>query len=93
MSDQATARATQEYGAQTSLGGSHVEAAPNVLRVLAYVADLCVAYSLSHQFVDSLAIGTRSNQQMIDDLAYCLNAPLTADERAAVEERLDSVMA
>ncbi|WP_158645083.1 RDD family protein [Tsukamurella conjunctivitidis] len=43
MSDQATARATQEYGAQTSLGGSHVEAAPNVLRVLAYVADLCVA--------------------------------------------------
>ena len=58
----------------------------------ANVADLCVAYSLSHQFVDSLAIGTRSNQQMIDDLAYCLNAPLTADERDAVEERLDAVV-
>ncbi|WP_158635076.1 RDD family protein [Tsukamurella asaccharolytica] len=43
MSDQATARATQEYGAQTSLGGSQVEAAPAVLRVLAYVADLCIA--------------------------------------------------
>lgn len=43
MSDQATARATQEYGARTSLGGSRVEAAPTVLRVLAYVADLCVA--------------------------------------------------
>ncbi|MEC4613997.1 RDD family protein, partial [Tsukamurella tyrosinosolvens] len=43
MSDQATARATQEYGAQTSLGGSQVEAAPNVLRVLAYIADLCLA--------------------------------------------------
>ncbi|WP_415848289.1 RDD family protein, partial [Tsukamurella ocularis] len=43
MSDQATARATQEYGAQSSLGGSPVEAAPNVLRVLAYIADLCVA--------------------------------------------------
>ncbi|CAM3203113.1 RDD family protein [Tsukamurella hominis] len=43
MSDQATARATQEYGAQTSLGGSQVEAALNVLRVLAYIADLCLA--------------------------------------------------
>ncbi|MGX9294643.1 RDD family protein [Tsukamurella paurometabola] len=43
MSDQATARATQEYGAQTSLGGPQAEAAPNVLRVLAYIADLCVA--------------------------------------------------
>lgn len=43
MSEQATARATQEYGAQTSLGGSRVEAAPIVLRVLAYIADLCVA--------------------------------------------------
>ncbi len=43
MSDQATARATREYGAQTSLGGSQVEAAPNVLRVLAYIADLCIA--------------------------------------------------
>ncbi|TWS24971.1 RDD family protein [Tsukamurella sputi] len=43
MSDQATARATQEYGARTSLGGARVEAAPTVLRVLAYVADLCVA--------------------------------------------------
>ncbi|BDD82903.1 hypothetical protein TPB0596_26660 [Tsukamurella pulmonis] len=43
MSDQATARATQEYGAQPSLGGSQVEAAPTVLRVLAYIADLCVA--------------------------------------------------
>lgn len=43
MSDQATARATRGYGAQTSLGGSQVEAAPNVLRVLAYIADLCVA--------------------------------------------------
>ena len=46
----------------------------------ANVADLCVAYSLGHPFVDSIAVGTRSNQQMIDDLAYCLNAPLTADE-------------
>ncbi|MGC5026684.1 RDD family protein [Tsukamurella sp. DT100] len=43
MSDQATARATRGYGAQTSLGGSQVEAAPNVLRVLAYIADLCLA--------------------------------------------------
>lgn len=57
----------------------------------ANVADLCVAYSLGHDFVDSLAIGTRSNQQMIDDLAYCLNTPLTADEVALVDERLAAV--
>lgn len=43
MSEQATTRVTQEYGARTSLGGAQLEAAPTVLRVLAYVADLCVA--------------------------------------------------
>ena len=58
----------------------------------ANVADLCVAYSLSHQFVDSLAIGTRSNQQMIDDLAYCLNAPLTPDEVHLADARPASVL-
>ena len=58
----------------------------------ANVADLCVAYSLGHPFVDSIAVGTRSNQQMIDDLAYCLNAPLTADEVALVDDRLASVL-
>lgn len=57
----------------------------------ANVADLCVAYSLGHDFVDSLAIGTRSNQQMIDDLAYCLNTPLTHDEVALLDERLAAV--
>ena len=29
---------------------------------------------------------------MIDDLAYCLNAPLTADEVALVDDRLASVL-
>lgn len=58
----------------------------------ANVADLCVAYSLGHDFVGSIAVGTRSNQQMIDDLAYCLNAPLTADEIATVTERLDATV-
>ncbi|MET9327917.1 RDD family protein [Tsukamurella sp. NPDC003166] len=45
MSDQATARATDGYGAQTTvaLGGSRVESAPVALRVLAYIADLCIA--------------------------------------------------
>ncbi|WP_082789171.1 RDD family protein [Tsukamurella pseudospumae] len=43
MSDQATA--TEGYGAQSSVspGRSRVESAPIALRVLAYIADLCVA--------------------------------------------------
>lgn len=57
----------------------------------ATVADLCIAYALGHEFVDSIAVGTRSNQQMIDALAYCLNKPLTADERALVSTHLSKV--
>ena len=56
----------------------------------ANVADLCVAYSLGHHFVDSIAVGTRSNQQMIDDLAYCLNQPLSGEELELVDTRLRS---
>ena len=57
----------------------------------ATVADLGIAYALSHEFVDSVAVGTRSNQEMIDDLAYCLNDPLTAEQRKFVATHLDNV--
>ncbi|WP_081586112.1 RDD family protein, partial [Tsukamurella sp. 1534] len=45
MSDQAPGQVTEEYGADTSVawGGPGVESAPVPLRVLAYIADLCVA--------------------------------------------------
>lgn len=55
------------------------------------LADLCVAWARSLDWVDGLVIGMETQDQLRDNLKLFTTAPLTGDERNELEARLPRV--
>ena len=54
-------------------------------------ADLCMAFVLSHDWVDSIVIGVETSQQLQDNMMTACESPLTSKERKKVIASLSDV--
>ncbi len=53
--------------------------------------DLCVAYILAHDWVDSIVIGVETNEQLLNNLKAACEKPLTLEECNIVVDHLSDI--